>query len=669
MKRILKFTLSLIVIFLSFGNYGNIADANTYEDTIVSIGILDIYTENNEEQIDLVNGGFGVMLDNYGTVAYNNNLLDVSDYSFKGQKEYRVCIRRDILAFNICNFSFSIIKEYEDLELGFAAIDRVYIDEQYVDIEPSQFEYLKYKTYPLAKEFKLNETAVVVDKLVSELQYESTLINSSDLFEDLLKGNKDEYYYMEVDLPDIFEISGVYNLNTENLGIPLLYNEDVLVVLKSQVIQDKYETEIKPLIDLKSYNDQVDMNRIKTNVLFEYPFLDVDIYDVNYGVTYFLSKDGIIDGYPDRTFRPDDTINRAEFAKLIYESLMSDEYKSEGLNNCFPDVRDQWFAEPVCNLNKIGVIEGYDDGNFRPSENINFVEAAKIASALIYGESVNQSTPWYKYHVKNLGNSRAIPYSIKSFDEIITRGQVASMLYRLYYTDSLSSDMKYEDFNSERLERIDLFVKKYENFVEETSNFENIAFRSVVTNYLDDKEFARCERNFITPTYDIYSLDSKSYADLLCIESDTQEISYNYGIMRIGNEIQYRGIDQPVQFAPLRSRTIDAKGYKVLDNVIKNKDYIYDVEVSNNVYKLKIDPILGTSTRILNSHFSSLSNADDFYVERSINLPLTYVLEISFTENGLIENFIFSESWVNQKFERIVNLDYSIENYSYEFIE
>ena len=85
-----------------------------------------------------------------------------------------------------------------------------------------------------------------------------------------------------------------------------------------------------------------------------------------------LSKSGIISGYEDGTFRPDATITRSEFAKLISESI-----KLDGDSACpFSDVAaEDWFAPFVTRCAREGIIQGYN-GEFRPYDEITRQDAA-----------------------------------------------------------------------------------------------------------------------------------------------------------------------------------------------------------------------------------------------------------------------------------------------------
>lgn len=86
---------------------------------------------------------------------------------------------------------------------------------------------------------------------------------------------------------------------------------------------------------------------------------------------------GYIDGYADNTFRPDQNINRAEAAKLIAMWMMPD--LEACTESAFTDVAcTEWFGKYVMYLKLMAVIEGYSDGTFRPDASITRAEALKM---------------------------------------------------------------------------------------------------------------------------------------------------------------------------------------------------------------------------------------------------------------------------------------------------
>ncbi|MDO8649295.1 MAG: beta-propeller domain-containing protein [Candidatus Peregrinibacteria bacterium] len=141
-----------------------------------------------------------------------------------------------------------------------------------------------------------------------------------------------------------------------------------------------------------------------------------------------MEEEGVIEGYSDGTFKPTAHVNRAEFLKIILEARGDVSFSG---SNCFPDVDDDWYAKYVCTAQDEGIIQGYPDGTFRPEQPINFVEASKIL-ALAYKQDVSMYSPdWYEPYARALESSKAIPLSIAGLDKLVTRGEMVEMMWRL----------------------------------------------------------------------------------------------------------------------------------------------------------------------------------------------------------------------------------------------
>lgn len=88
---------------------------------------------------------------------------------------------------------------------------------------------------------------------------------------------------------------------------------------------------------------------------------------------------GIIDGYPDKSFQPDEPVNRAEALKIIFEASKLKPFDDVSYVGIFSDVDpSDWFSPYVENALSYAFIEGYADGTFRPGQPITRAEAAKI---------------------------------------------------------------------------------------------------------------------------------------------------------------------------------------------------------------------------------------------------------------------------------------------------
>lgn len=193
------------------------------------------------------------------------------------------------------------------------------------------------------------------------------------------------------------------------------------------------------LVDRSFGRAQVDFSLTGT-------FPDVPLSHPAYESIEYLVRKGIVGGYPDGTFKPEQEINRAEFTKIVIgarflpldiegclSSIPQELLYTQTL--IFPDVaRHQWFAKYVCHAKVAGMVGGYPDGTFRPAIPVNFVEAAKILANgfVLSTDSSSSENPWFRPFVDALAKHKAIPLSIRSLGQNITRGEMAEMIHRLH---------------------------------------------------------------------------------------------------------------------------------------------------------------------------------------------------------------------------------------------
>ena len=111
---------------------------------------------------------------------------------------------------------------------------------------------------------------------------------------------------------------------------------------------------------------------------YENPFPDTNIAYIEGQAAAELYRRAIIGGYPDGEFKGSREVNRAEAAKFLllarYESVEDMEN-----NGQFPDVVEgQWYVSYIVKAADLGIIIGYSDGNFRPQNTVNTAEFLKM---------------------------------------------------------------------------------------------------------------------------------------------------------------------------------------------------------------------------------------------------------------------------------------------------
>ena len=91
-----------------------------------------------------------------------------------------------------------------------------------------------------------------------------------------------------------------------------------------------------------------------------------------------LTNMGIIDGYQDGSFRPYGRITRAQFAKMAVGFFETTTEEYQGYYTDVPE--NAWFTEYVEAASRVGLIQGFEDGTYRPDTNITRAQACVIVN-------------------------------------------------------------------------------------------------------------------------------------------------------------------------------------------------------------------------------------------------------------------------------------------------
>jgi len=139
---------------------------------------------------------------------------------------------------------------------------------------------------------------------------------------------------------------------------------------------------------------------------------------------------GIVEGYDDGTYRPDNEINRAEFTKILIEA----KFPGEAImgDDCFTDVpAATWYSKYVCFAKEQGILSGYADGSFKPAQSINLAEALKITLETYFDDIPNVGGDWYQKYWDYADSLGLILDDWDSASQNLTRGEMAELIYRI----------------------------------------------------------------------------------------------------------------------------------------------------------------------------------------------------------------------------------------------
>lgn len=161
-----------------------------------------------------------------------------------------------------------------------------------------------------------------------------------------------------------------------------------------------------------------------------------------------LATDKFVYGFPDGTFKPDNSVTRAEFAATLFKVFEAAKLK-QTTNNAvyFSDVSsDDWYYKAVNGLAPEGIIMGYGDGTFGPDKLITREEAACMLTRMVTKVGIqvpdnqlnfkdnDQISQWAKDSVRFMASLEIIkgmPDGTFQPAKNATRSEAAVMILRL----------------------------------------------------------------------------------------------------------------------------------------------------------------------------------------------------------------------------------------------
>lgn len=141
----------------------------------------------------------------------------------------------------------------------------------------------------------------------------------------------------------------------------------------------------------------------------------------------------------DNTYRPEKAVTRAEMAKLMVVALGQESKVTAAGNKTtkFKDMKGHWAYAYVNLASELGVINGYPNGNFGPNNTVSYAEAtAMIIRALEYEDVVSKSKESWPNNYINQAKKLSLYSSVGTVNsnDGAKRGNVAIMLWNMLRT-------------------------------------------------------------------------------------------------------------------------------------------------------------------------------------------------------------------------------------------
>lgn len=171
-------------------------------------------------------------------------------------------------------------------------------------------------------------------------------------------------------------------------------------------------------------------------------FLDVDNKHEFAEAIAYLKNNQIIAGYEDGTFKPDQTVSRVEALKMILAGMGIE--LTGNANIDFPDTESpSWYAEYIATALEKEIMKGYPDGTFKPGDTVIRAEYLKILLEAAGVElekdlTVNpyydvKRTEWYAAYAMFAKKNNLFEVTDNKLKptQNVTRGEVADTIYKI----------------------------------------------------------------------------------------------------------------------------------------------------------------------------------------------------------------------------------------------
>ncbi|MBU0767308.1 S-layer homology domain-containing protein [Patescibacteria group bacterium] len=223
-----------------------------------------------------------------------------------------------------------------------------------------------------------------------------------------------------------------YHINstgTECLPGSLQYIEELAA---KQIRQEQREIERQKQREKQQEQEQEQEQQQQQQQEPEHLFNDIDISHPYRNAIEWGKESNVLDGYPDGSFKAEQAVNRAEFLKIVLTAKEDFDINLEVEPTGFPDIdEDAWYGPYVRYAKANGIIKGYPDGTFRPDQTVNFAEALKMAYEALGVSTLEVPDKWYSRYLNHARRQGILFDSDSSMESDMTRKDVVWIVWKL----------------------------------------------------------------------------------------------------------------------------------------------------------------------------------------------------------------------------------------------
>ncbi|WP_048042351.1 S-layer homology domain-containing protein, partial [Methanosarcina mazei] len=211
----------------------------------------------------------------------------------------------------------------------------------------------------------------------------------------------------------------------------------------------------------------------------------------------------------------------------------------------FNDLKNHWASDYIAMLFKVDILKGYTDGTIKPNGTITRAEFIKMLITALHNDPGNSPTGHWAYNYMNEAQKQGyiLEGELDDWNKHITRGELARLLIRaLSLSEGYPNNMsdyteQIKDYNDIPKEYQDYILKAFvtgiiTGYEDGTFRYERTATRAeaatMLVRFLDSTErkipeLEPVDTSFIEPELSVYFYKSKDAYDYFDIKVDNME--------------------------------------------------------------------------------------------------------------------------------------------------
>ncbi len=150
----------------------------------------------------------------------------------------------------------------------------------------------------------------------------------------------------------------------------------------------------------------------------------------------------IVSGFEDGTFKPNNNVTRAQLTKMLVKALKLDENMTLGNNSIITDVSTNHWAYSCINIAiENGLVKGYEDNTFKPDQNVSYAESMAMLLRALNKEENMKDKSWpngYMTEARLIGLLDNI--FVNSSSDFINRGDTAIAIFNMLNLQNQEED-------------------------------------------------------------------------------------------------------------------------------------------------------------------------------------------------------------------------------------